>query len=193
MARASCRRAVRAGREGARPPGRRGHRLSPGRWWRERAGGAPWAGWVYAFHPVALLVAGFHGQFDSVALLALLYALRALERGRLDRSALALAAGIALKSFPVLVLPFVLLFVPGGARRLRYALLATAPVALLLAPFAVADRSALVRELFGYGGVADFGWIGAARAIRARRHRAAGRAEAAQWPTLIAVRKWPSR
>lgn len=158
-------------------------------WWRERASGVPWAGWVYALHPVALLVAGFHGQFDSVALLALLYALRAMERGRLDRSALALAAGIALKSFPVLVLPFVLLFVAGGRARLRYALLATVPVVLLLAPFAVADPSALARELFAYGGVADFGWIGAARAFRAAATGRLAKAEAGQWPTLITVSK----
>jgi hypothetical protein len=159
------------------------------RWWRERAGGVPWAGWIYAFHPVALLVAGFHGQFDSVALLALLCALRALERGRLDRSALFLSAGIALKSFPVLVLPFALLFVAGGRARLRYALLATMPVVLLLAPFALADPSALVRELFAYGGVADFGWIGAVRAVRAAATGRLARADAGQWPTLIAVSK----
>ena len=40
------------------------------------------AGWIYAFHPVALLVAGFHGQFDSVALLLLLCAIRWLGAGR---------------------------------------------------------------------------------------------------------------
>ena len=98
---------------------------------------APRRVWAYALHPVAILVVGFHGQFDSVALLALVCALRWLDRGLRDRSALALAAGIALKSFPVLVLPFALLFVPGGGRaRFRYALLATVPVALLLLPFA---------------------------------------------------------
>ena len=72
-------------------------------WGRERGTLTPRSAWAYAFHPVAILVAAFHGQFDSVALLAIVCALRALERGHLDRSALALAAGIALKSFPVLV------------------------------------------------------------------------------------------
>src|SRR4029079_4990657 len=122
-------------------------------------------------------VASFHGQFDSVALLALVCALRWLDRGRLDRSALALAGGIALKSSRVLVLPFALLFVPGGARaRIRYGLLATVPVALLLLPFAVADRAALMRELFAYGGVPDFGSLGALRAARwgTSRHLARG-------------------
>jgi hypothetical protein len=154
-----------------------------------RARWAPWAGWVYALHPVALLVVGFHGQFDSVALLALLGALRLLERGRRDRSALALCAGIALKSFPVLVLPFALLFVPGPRARVRYLVLALAPVALLLVPFAIADRAALARELFAYGGIPDFGWIGALRALDASVTGHVTRASASQWAALTTVSK----
>ena len=65
-------------------------------WTRERGTDRPGSAWAYALHPVAILVVGFHGQFDSVALLAVVCALRWLERGRLDRSALAFAAGIAL-------------------------------------------------------------------------------------------------
>jgi hypothetical protein len=158
-------------------------------WGRERGALGPRWAWAYALHPVAILVASFHGQFDSVALLALVCALRELERGRRDRSALALAAGIALKSFPVLVLPFALLFVPGGRARLRYALLVIAPVALLLLPFAVADRAALTRELFAYGGVPDFGWIGALRAIRAVTVGHVTRAADAQWAPLLSASK----
>ena len=159
-------------------------------WGRERGALAPRWAWAYALHPVAVLVVGFHGQFDSVALLALVGALRCLDRGRLDRSALALAAGIALKSFPVLVLPFALLFVPGGARaRLRYAILATVPVALVLLPFAIADRAALMRELFAYGGVPDFGWIGAVRAVRGVTLGHIARASDVQWAPLLTASK----
>src|SRR5258707_1270271 len=108
-------------------------------WTRERGTARPRSAWAYALHPGAILVVGFHGQFDSVALLALICALRWLERGRLDRSALAFAAGIALKSFPVLVLPFALLFVPGDRRgRLPYAPLGPLPRALPLLPVPLA-------------------------------------------------------
>jgi uncharacterized membrane protein len=159
-------------------------------WARERGRDGPGSAWAYALHPVAILVVGFHGQFDSVALLALVCALRWLERGRLDRSALAFAAGIALKSFPVLVLPFALIFVPAGGRaRIRYALLATVPVALLLLPFLLADRAALMRELFAYGGVPDFGWIGAMRAVRAVTRGQLARASAEQWSPLVTASK----
>jgi uncharacterized membrane protein len=146
-------------------------------------------GWVYALHPVALLVVGFHGQFDSVALLALLLALRWLDEARLDRSALALCAGIALKSFPVLVLPFALLFVEGRRARLRYAALALLPVVLLLLPFVVADPRAVVRELFAYGGIPDFGWIGALRAVRSVVTGRVARATADEWAPLVALSK----
>jgi hypothetical protein len=158
-------------------------------WARERDPNTPQSAWAYALHPVAILVVGFHGQFDSVALLALAFALRALDRRQLDRSALALAAAIALKSFPVLVLPFVLLFVRGGRARLRYALLAAGPVALLLLPFALADRGALTRELFAYAGVPDFGWIGAVRAMRGVWRGHVARAFDAQWQPLLAASK----
>jgi Gpi18-like mannosyltransferase len=68
-----------------------------------------WPAWLYALHPVSILVTGFHGQFDAAALLCVLLAVHGFEAGRHDRAALALAGGIALKSFPVLLLPFFLL------------------------------------------------------------------------------------
>src|SRR5262249_3848074 len=146
-------------------------------------------GWAYALHPVAVLIAGFHGQFDAVALLALLLALHALPRGRCDASALALAAAIAVKPFPVLVLPFALAFLPSPGARVRYAALATVPVPLLLVPFAWADPGALRRELLAYGGIADFGWIGAWRAVQAAVAGPLARSEAVHWATAVTLSK----
>jgi hypothetical protein len=156
-------------------------------WGRERGGAARWAGWVYALHPVSVLVTGFHGQFDSLALLAVLLSLRALDRGRRDASALWLAAAIAVKSVPVLLLPF--LAWRDRRSMLRYVVLATGPVALLLLPFAWMDPGALRRELFGYGGVADFGWIGLVRGLTWLRTGVLAKAEASHWTGLVAVGK----
>jgi hypothetical protein len=147
------------------------------------------AAWLFALHPVSILVTSFHGQFDSVMLLFVLLALRFHDAGRFDASALSLSAAIATKSFPVLLLPF---FIVSGApsRALRFVLVATVPVALLLLPYAIADSGALARELIGYAGVADFGWIGAWRGLRWMGTGALARSEAAHWPTSIAAAKY---
>lgn len=147
------------------------------------------AAWTYALHPVALLIGAFHGQFEALALLPLLLAMAAFEAGRLDRAALALAAAIAVKSFPVLLLPFFLLALPGTSARVRFLVLSTLPVGLSLLPFAIADSGALRRELFGYGGVADFGWIGLVRGIGFLSRGVLERSEAVHWPNLVPVGK----
>jgi hypothetical protein len=144
---------------------------------------------AYALHPVGVLITAFHGQFDAVALLFVLLALRWQAQARLDRAALGLAAAIALKSFPVLLLPVFLLAVPPRS-RLRFAALATAPVAALLAPFVMADPPAVARELFGYGGVADFGWIALIRGMRwLSGHGIARSGDVEQWPALVFIAK----
>jgi len=169
--------------------------------------------WLYALHPVSVLVGAFHGQFDAAALFFVLLAVFAFEAGRRDASALALAAAIALKSFPVLLLP-VFLLMPGGLggpqgppssmsergltprerkmkvrARTRFAALALLPVALLLAPYALADFGALRRELFAYGGIADLGWIGFWRGLRLLHTGVLVRSEAPYWGGLVAVSK----
>ena len=159
------------------------------RWGAERGGAARWAAWIYALHPVAVLVSGFHGQFDSIALLMLLLAMHALDRGRPDAAALALAAGIAVKSFPVLVLPVLILRMTGTAARVRFLALALLPVTLLLIPYVAHDAAAVARELFGYGGVADFGWIGVWRGARWMLDGTLGRGEARHWGALIPAAK----
>ena len=152
-----------------------------------RLAGRP-AAWVYALHPVSLLVSACHGQFDAIAMLFVLLAVAAQRAGRFDRAALGLAVAIGLKSFPVLLLPVFLLATP-ARDRIRWALFATLPVAVSLLPFAWHDLAAVRRELFGYGGVADFGWIAVVRAARFLATGALARAEAAHWTGFVTVAK----
>lgn len=147
------------------------------------------AAWAYALNPVSLLVTGFHGQFDAMMLACVLLALRLHGQGRRDASALALAAAIALKSFPILLLPLFLAQVGGVRAAARYTLLALGPVAALLAPYALADAPALARELLGYGGVADFGWIALVRGLDWLRSGTLARSEARHWPLLVPAAK----
>jgi uncharacterized membrane protein len=150
----------------------------------------PLAAWLYALHPVSLLTGGVHGQFDAIPLAFLLLAALLAERGRASASALALGAGIATKSFPVLALPF-LAFTGGASWRaaVRYAALALAPGVLLLVPFAAADASALRRELMAYSGIADFGWAGVARGLEWLASGTLARSEARFWPVAAAASK----
>lgn len=147
------------------------------------------AAWLYALHPVALLVSACHGQFDALALLAVVLAIRAHADGRADASALWLAAAVGLKSFPVLLLPVFMLATPGRRARVRYAALAAVPVALSLVPFALHDAGALRRELFGYGGVVDFGWIAAVRGMRLLSSGVLLRGEAVHWTPFVTAAK----
>ncbi len=156
---------------------------------RERRAAAA-APWVYAAHPVAVLVGAVHGQFDALALAGVLISITALTEGRRDGSALALAAAIAIKGFPVLLLPLLAMHGRAVWRDVaRYAALASLPVALLLLPFAWADRTALARELFAYSGVADFGWGGLARGVEWWMTGALPRSEARFWPLAGAASK----
>jgi hypothetical protein len=156
-----------------------------------RGGGSPLAAWLYALHPVSVLIGAAHGQFDAIPLAFLLGAVLLARRGRRDASALSLACGIATKSFPVLALPFLALDGSATPRSaLRYGFVALAPVALLLAPFAARDPLALARELFGYGGIADFGWTGLARGLAWLVSGELPRSEARFWPVAAALSRW---
>lgn len=148
------------------------------------------AAWLYAAHPVSLLVTGFHGQFDAIALAFVLLALDSLAREGRDASALLLGAAIATKSFPVLLLPFLALGKGASPRSaLRFAVLALLPVAALLLPFVLADAGAVRRELFAYSGIADFGWTGVVRGLEWLTTGVLPRSEARFWPVASLASK----
>jgi hypothetical protein len=71
----------------------------------------------------------------------------------------------------------------------RYAALVLLPVLLIPVPYAIADLPALRRELFGYGGVADFGWIALSRGARWLATGVLPRSEAAFWAPQVAGAK----
>ena len=156
--------------------------------WAASPHGAERAAWLFALHPVSILVTGFHGQFDSVMLFFVLLSLRFEQSGHLDKSALSLSGAVATKSFPILLVP---LFLAGldVSKALRFLSLVTLPVLVLLVPYALSDFGAMARELLAYGGVADFGWIGAWRATRWLATGALWRSEAAHWPASVTAAK----
>ena len=77
----------------------------------------------------------------------------------------------------------------GGARRRATRPRPRPRARSLLLPFALADAGAVRRELFGYGGIADFGWTGVLRGAEWLATGALPRSEARFWPLASLVSK----
>ncbi|MGQ0604556.1 MAG: hypothetical protein ACT4QE_22985 [Anaerolineales bacterium] len=85
------------------------------------------SGLVYALNPITVLVAAYHGQFDSIPMLLIFVAwwvyTRPLTRRRwlnVSTSALLLGLAILNKSWPVVFLPLMLAHLPRWAERVVY-------------------------------------------------------------------------
>src|SRR5258706_6643804 len=137
---------------------------------RRRAGLAALS---FALNPVAILVSAFHGNLMSLVaflLLAALVTARASVRaagaaeGAALRASSALLFGlaIAMRSFPILMLPFLLVLAARTARRpLAYTALAASASVLSTVPYLLLDRTPFLREVLAYSGAGDFGRLAA--------------------------------
>lgn len=112
---------------------------------------------LYALNPVSIIITCWHGQFDAIPVFFLALALLLHAKLHWRWAAITLSVGIAFKSFPVLLLPSLALQLPTLSRRAVFAIVALFPVLLLLLPFLVNDRDAVIRELINYRGAALLG------------------------------------
>ncbi len=91
------------------------------------------------FNPYVIYTTAIWGQFDTVSVLLMLFAVYLLPRNRLHLSAMALGASIAVKLIPVILLPLVIFHVKrrrgDWASTLGYLLVVLAVVGLSLVPF----------------------------------------------------------
>ena len=90
--------------------------------------------------------------------------------------------------FPVLLLPFLILSL-GAARAVRFALLATVPVALILVPYAIADFGALGASSWATAAWPTSAGSAPGAACAGLATGALARSEAAHWPRSIAAAK----
>jgi hypothetical protein len=102
--------------------------------WIAPAGFGRRAALLYALSPIAIAVCALHGQFDSLVLLPLLWALHLLERTP-GRAGLQLGAALAIKTWPVFFLPL-MVFRLGLRRGAAFVGLAVAIPALAFASYA---------------------------------------------------------
>jgi hypothetical protein len=140
-------------------------------WWAGTRAGGPargrWAAAIYALSPIAILIAGYHGQFDSLStLFSVLAAGFLLRRPHPVPAGVLLGIAMALKPFPALLVP-VLAWAPGLSWRGRtlVAGIALAIVGVVTGPYLAQDAAAVMRNVGGYGGLNDQGLGGVLRAL----------------------------
>jgi hypothetical protein len=118
---------------------------------------------LFGLSPTTFLIGGAHGQFDSLVMAFVLAAIVVRGRDQDDHplpAALLLGIAIALKGFPVLFLPY-LVMSTGRGRRLAATVVALLPliVASLVYVAVVGYDSAMLRAILLYrSGAFDFGW-----------------------------------
>jgi hypothetical protein len=129
-------------------------------------------GLVWALNPVSILISAFHGNIMAVtpflvlsAAVAVTIASERQERQLLLAiAALLLGLGIALRTYPLLLLPAFLLLATRTIREAAgFALLAALPAALSSLPYLIFARQTFLQEVLSYGGFTDFGWVAVLR------------------------------
>jgi hypothetical protein len=122
---------------------------------------------VYALSPIAILISGYHGQFDALpTLLAVVAAGLLAAPAQAGFSGVLLGLAVAIKPPPVILGP-IFVRAPKLATRERvlFALAAPATFLALVLGFAGNQTGDAFVNVLGYGGVADQGVSGLFRAL----------------------------
>jgi len=117
---------------------------------------------LYAVNPVSFFVTSVHGQLDPMVMMFCLAAWYYFEFAQSARdkifSALFLGAAIALKNYPVILLPFFLFREKTAKERFRYLALSLLPVAAFSIPYFLAAPGLFLKCVLGYA--PKFGYWG---------------------------------
>lgn len=120
---------------------------------------------LYALNPVSVLVTAFHGQFEAITLLLIVLAWLAWPAaGRRHASALGMGLAVANKTWPVILLPVIVMRLRGWRPRLVYTALALAVPVLFTAIYLIAfsaDPAPMLRRALTHRGVPGYWGIGA--------------------------------
>ncbi len=131
---------------------------------------------AFALNPVSVLVSSFHGNLMELVPVFVGLALAAGEASRdaapraraslVAAAAILLGVAVALRSFPLLLIPAFAFWLASTARgRAAFAALALAPAAFSAVPYLLWSRPDFLKEVLSYSGAADIGWLAALRGI----------------------------
>lgn len=138
---------------------------------------------AWALNPVSILVTAFHANLMSVVAGLMFGAFVAADASRespnrdllLAISALTLGLAIAMRSFPVFLVPACLALAVGTLRRsVVFTGLAAAPAVLSLIPYHILVPHPLWREVRPYSGSIDLSWVSVIRSVDCFLHGGLG-------------------
>ena len=112
----------------------------------------------YAFNPLALLISAGHGQFESLVIFFMLLAILLIDQ-RPAWSALMLGIAVALKTYPVLLLPYMLWHHPKD-KWLKIATLIALPTAIAVVGYTIwlGWSWTFITDTLNYHGEYILGW-----------------------------------
>jgi hypothetical protein len=101
------------------------------------------AGLLYAINPISAAAVGISGHFDPWVVMLAMGGVWLLLRNRLAGASLLLGMGFALKLYPAVLLPWVLLAEESWAKRVGLAVIFAVPMALAWVPILIQNPDAL--------------------------------------------------
>jgi|GEM_PF-5310924 len=108
---------------------------------------------LFIFNPLLVFVTSVQGEFDPLVILFTVLATYffVVKKERV-LSALCLGVGFSLKLYPLLLLPFFLVYVENLKKRVMFTLLVGVPMLLASMPFLILDCPAYINVAFNTGG-----------------------------------------
>lgn len=110
---------------------------------------------LYALHPIALYVAGYHGQRDSIWLLFTLISIICIKQKNFLMAGLFLGIGISFKLPPIFLIPYFFFYVSGFKNKILYVSSIFLTFFILNLPEIVTHFGPVYKQVFSYKG-----WLG---------------------------------
>jgi hypothetical protein len=130
------------------------------RHWGESKNTAVFWTLLFALNPISVLVSSYHGQFDSIAALLLLFAWYTWQFARyVKRSAAFLGFAILDKTWPALFLPVIFIRLPDHRRRVIYTIISLGIPILFTTAYVLlyaSDPLPMLRRALTHSGVPGY-------------------------------------
>ena len=113
--------------------------------------------------PVSILISGFHGNIDPIMIFFLVASTYLIETKRsLAFAGILMGLALGIKVMPVILMPAVLLYLPGWKPRLRFAFFAGSALILAGLPYTATDTWLILHAIAGYSSMPSV-WLALSR------------------------------